>query len=417
MNSIVKRMEEDHIKDFIEIGSNAYPAMNINTPDEKENIIKKFKKLQNENPSANIYGLYRNDIMLGGMILFDFLMNFSGNDIKAGGVGFVAVDLLHKKEKIAKELITRFLEHYKNKETYMAMLYPFRPDFYKKMGFGYGTKMNQYKVKPSSLPKGDTKKNICFLNSEDKENICECYNRYTSKIHGMIKRSQKYIEGFFKNPNNKIIGYKNNDKIEGYILFSFKKDTHNRFLINDINIHEFIYESREVFLELMTFLNSQNDQIRYVIFNTQDEYFHHALIDPRNDTDNLIPSVYHESNTQGVGLMYRVIDINGMFKTLKNHNFSSVNCKLKLTIKDTFIKENDGSFIIHFNNGLPELKENDYEVEINMDISDFSSLLVGSIDFKSLYRLGLAEISETNYINTINKLFCTETKPICMTAF
>lgn len=417
MNSIVKRMDEEHIKDFIEIGSNAYPAMNINTPDEKENIIKKFKKLQNENPSANIYGLYRNDIMQGGMILFDFSMNFLGNEIKAGGVGFVAVDLLHKKEKIAKELITNFLEHYKNKETYMAMLYPFRSDFYKKMGFGYGTKMNQYKVKPSSLPKGNSKKNIDFLTSDDKDKICECYNRYTSKTHGMIKRSQKDIEGFFKNPNNKIIGYKYNDRIEGYILFSFKKDNENRFLINDINIHEFIYESKEAYLELMTFLNSQNDQIRHVIFNTQDEYFHHALIDPRNDTDNLIPSVYHESNTQGVGLMYRVIDINGMFKTLKSHNFSNIDCKLKITIKDTFLKENDGSYIIHFNNGLPELKDNDYEVEITMDISEFSSLLVGSIDFKSLYRLGLTEISDTNYINTINKLFCTETKPICMTAF
>lgn len=418
MQSIIKKMSEEDIKDFVDIGCNAYSGFDINATDEKEKMGEKFKRLQKEHPLANLYGLYREDKMLGGMILFDYYMNFNGTKINAGGVGFVAVDLLHKKEKVAKELITYFLEHYKNKETYMTLLYPFRPDFYKKMGFGYGTKMNQHKVKPSSLPIGDSKKNIEFLTIEDSEEILNCYSRYTDRTHGMIDKYLKDIEVMFKNPKVKIVGFKKENSIEGYIVFEFKKDNKGRFLLNDILIHEFIYESREALSQLMTFLNTQNDQIRHIIFNTQDENFHHLLIDPRNDSDNLIPSVYHESNAQGVGLMYRVTDIKRMFKSLNSHKFNNVDLNLKLNVIDSFFKENESSTIIHFNKGIAEIKEEDiYDVEITMDIADFSSMFLGCINFKSLYNYNLANISDTNYIETINKLFKTDEKPICMTKF
>jgi len=34
----------------------------------------------------------------------------------------------------------------------LALLYPFLPDFYKKMGFGYSTRGDQYKLKPETFP-------------------------------------------------------------------------------------------------------------------------------------------------------------------------------------------------------------------------------------------------------------------------
>ena len=116
--------------------------------------------------------------------------------------------------------------------------------------------------------------------------------------------------------------------------------------------------------------------------------------------------------------MYRVVDVKGIFERLKDHNFGFQSCKLKLNIRDTFLHENDGSFIIYFDEGTAEVRENDqYEVEISLDISDFSSLLMGVIDFKSLYRYNLVDISSTEYINVINKIFLTDEKPMCVTPF
>lgn len=414
--SIIKLIPDKDFNAFVNIARNAYPAMKVNKPEEIEKAIDRFIKIQNETPNKNFYGLYRNNKMLGGMLLHDFIMNFVSKKIKAGGVGFVGVEFLHKKEKVAKELIMYYLEHYLNKEVYMAILYPFRSDFYKKMGFGFGTKISQYRVKPSLLPKGDSKKNIYFANEDDKKQIIDCYNRFTEENHGMIEKRDTDMDMVFKNTENRLVVCKKSDKIIGYTVFKFIES--ENFLNTDIHVSEFIYENKESFSELMSFFHSQDDQIRHIIFNTQDENFHHILSNPINGSSNIIPSVYHECNIQGVGIMYRVIDIKGIFKELKSHNFGNETCKLKLNINDSFIQNNNKSFFINFNNGMAEIIDNNnYEVEISMDISEFSSLLMGVVSFKNLHKYGLAEISNEDYISKINRIFFMDEKPICTTAF
>ena len=86
------------------------------------------------------------------MRLFDFRMTLHETAVSIGGVGGVAVDLAHKKQKVARDMILFFLRHYREKGAALTTLHPFRPDFYRQMGFGHGTKMNQYRVKPASLP-------------------------------------------------------------------------------------------------------------------------------------------------------------------------------------------------------------------------------------------------------------------------
>jgi predicted acetyltransferase len=59
----------------------------------------------------------------------------------------------------------------------------------------------------------------------------------------------------------------------------------------------------------------------------------------------------------------------------------------------------------------------EYDVSLRLDIAEFSSLLAGSVDFSSLFRYGLVEISDPAYVNTINRIFAVEQKPMCTTSF
>jgi len=116
--------------------------------------------------------------------------------------------------------------------------------------------------------------------------------------------------------------------------------------------------------------------------------------------------------------MYRVIDTKGLFKILSNHNFGDQSCKLRLIINDNFFYKNKSSTLINFVNGIPHLKvKGNHEVEIHLGVSDFSSLIMGVVNFKSLYEYGLAKISNIKYLDTVNKIFLTEKKPICTTLF
>jgi hypothetical protein len=54
---------------------------------------------------------------------------------------------------------------------------------------------------------------------------------------------------------------------------------------------------------------------------------------------------------------------------------------------------------------------------IQLDVASFSSLVMGAIDFVSLYRYGQATLSNPDMLFVINTLFRTDQKPICMTRF
>ncbi|KYK34085.1 MAG: GNAT family N-acetyltransferase [Theionarchaea archaeon] len=414
--SQITLIPEKDMDDFVTIVANAYPGMDIPSPEDRQKVRQRLIKMQTEDKIAHIYGLYREKKLLGGMILYDFIMNVYNVKTLAGGVGLVAVDLLHKREKVCKDMITYFLDYYKEKGSFITCLYPFRPDFYREMGFGLGTKIYQYTVKPVQLPR-NRKDHIQFLDKKDKKALKECYTRYTDKTHGMIELRETQLDRFFDKPENTIVGYKKDDTISGYLVFTFKKGDAESFIVNDIETVEFIYETKEALSELLTFLHTQKDQIRYVIINTQDEYFCHLLPDPRNNSERLIPSVYHESNVSGVGLMYRVIDTEKVFEVLKDHNFGNQDCDLNLSVTDSFFKENEGDIIVHFENGVPYLGRKDYEVEIRLDVSDFSSLVMGAVPFNRLYRYGLADISDPEYVDTVTALFRTKEKPVCTTEF
>jgi len=416
--SEIRKLNLRELRDYIEIVTNAYPGIMKPSTEMKEETLKRFIERQTNDDTLDYYGLFRNNKLIGGMRLHFHRMNLFSKIIPVGGVGLVAIDLLHKKEKGAKELIEFFMKIFLEKGVNMVLLYPFRPDFYKKMGFGYGPKMHQYRIRPESFPKGHGKLHLRFLGSEDKEKVNECYTRIAKGTNGLFLKTTAELDGMFSNLENRMIGFDDGKKIKGYLLFSFEKRSQTNFVFNDLVIKEFIYDSPEALLEMSTFLHSQTDQVDRIVWNTQEENVHFLIDDPRNGSDNLLPSVYHESNISGVGLMYRIIDTRGIFKDLKDHNFNSITAKVKVEITDTMLPQNDGELILHFTEGWVRVLENgDYDVEISLDVSDFSSLLMGVVTFKELYQFGKAKLSNPTYLNTVNSLFFTTEKPKCISAF
>lgn len=419
--SDIRILTEKDFEALTLILAEAYPGMKIVSQEDRERTKERVLKFHQEDPSANFYGLFRQDRLLGVMCLYDFCMNFFQAQIPVGGVGQVAVALPHKKEHVAREMIHFFVQHYRERHTPFVALYPFRPDFYHKMGFGYGPKMNQYRVKPSAFPKGPSKVHVRYLTEEDKQALAECYDRFASRTHGMMRKTERELRQLFSKPEHRIAGYVKNGQIGGYLVYAWEHG--ENFILNDMHIKEFIYETHEALSELSTYLHTQADQVRHILVDTQDEDFHYLLLDPRNNSDRLIPAVYHESNAQGLGLMYRVVDVPGIFDRLGERDLSRAwpgaqSCTLKLTVDDSFLPENAGNTLLRFEEGhVQRLDDGAHDVEINLDIAEFSSLLAGTVRFQSLHRYGLAGISDASYVETVDRIFAVAQKPMCTTSF
>lgn len=412
----VRPLVKSDIEPFIDIASRAFPGMGI-TSEEARDRYKKRLLASYDDGDMVLYGLYRSDILLGGMLLHDFKMNVFGQILPVGGVGLVVVSLLHKREHVAKELITYFIDHFRSREFPLLALYPFRPDFYKSMGFGYGTKKNKYRIDPNAIPRYGNKSSIRYLNSNDVPEILACFNRYAHKVHGMILGKSRMIERYFSDPNMIIVGYENDNvnEIQGYI--SFKFDKLEKYPVQEMVIQEFIYETREAMVELLAFLNTQHDQISRIVLSTHDDMIQYLLEDPRSDNSQLIHPVYHESNTQGIGLMYRVVDATKLFSLLHDHNFGGEDCSIRFDITDTFYPDNAGEFVVQFNGGKVRTDQDAFEVSVEMDISDFSSMVMGVVSFKKLYEYNRTQISDLVYLEKITRLFRSDEPPVCLTFF
>ncbi len=412
----IRKLSSRDIDEFVRIVADAYPGFKITTDKERKRVCQRIARIQKQDPTVDFYGLFRNNKLLGGMRMHNFTMNMFSHLIKVGGVGLVAVDLLHKREHVGKELIEYFLKYYHKRGTCLAALYPFRPDFYRKMGFGYGTKLSQYRIKPANLPKGSSKEHVVFLNKTDKTKIIACYNRFFEKTHGMMKITNSEM-GWLNGPGTRAIGYLDRGKILGYLVFVFKPAKTDNWILNDIHVHEFVCENRDVRAELLTFLHTQFDQINEIIFTNHEPDFHFSLSDPLDGSNNLFTPLAHQTNTQGLGIMYRVINTAGLIRLLRNHDFNKQTCRLKISASDNFFKVNEGSTIVHFANGKPALATRGHDIEIQLDISDFSSLIMGVVNFKTLYEYKRANISNPKYLGTVDRIFQTEDKPICTTQF
>ncbi|MFS0555124.1 enhanced intracellular survival protein Eis [Brevibacillus sp. 179-C9.3 HS] len=413
----IRPVSIDDIDEVVRIAAMSYPGSNLLGAESRQRFAERVKETIENDPNVSYHGCYRDGRLVGIMKWYDFPMNVLGTPLLTGGIGMVAVDLLHKKEKVAKSMLQGFLSSYRERGISLVSLYPFRVDFYKQMGFGVGTKVNQYKFKPSSLPFVG-KDNIVYIGKEDKEDLSACYHRIARQTHGMIKRTDRDWDRILDAPEMIVIGYKMEGKLGGYLAFQFQSAHEKNRIFNNIEVRELLYENREALAQLLSFLHSQADQIQRIELTTPDEDFHLLLSDPGNGSDALLWSIYHESHVSGVGLMYRIIDVPGFFRQLSHHRFGSETMNVKLSIRDSFLPENEGTWLIKFVDGRPEIAEEAaVDVSMQLDISDFSSLVMGVVTARKLYQYGQLQLDVPEKLPLLDKLFAVPEKPRSVTTF
>jgi predicted acetyltransferase len=413
--SVIRLIEGGEFEEYTRQSLNAYPIMMENiTPEQRKRWIERMKKSQVESSPTHSYGVFRGGSMVGGARYHDFEMNLYGAIVKVGGIANVFVDLLHKKEHVAKELMKHFHTHYRSQGVPIVALYSFRPDFYRRMGYGYGRKLNQYRIRPIDLPQGD-KTHVNFLTVDDAAEATACYNRYAHATHGMFLKPEENVTRLIQ--RNKVIGYWNSGRIEALAKIHFDKLRHDNPLLQNIIVNYLVYENPNSLRAIVSFLGSQLDQVERIVFETNDDDLYFLPSDPRNGEQAMFYTSW-ETNRQALGIMYRVLDIPRLFEVLGNHDFCGESLRLKLTIRDSFLPENDGSTIIQFKRGAAKvLEEGKYDVELKMDVEWFSSLIMGVVSVLSLHTYGLAEVSDPTMVSRVDHLFYSREKPITMEEF
>ena len=237
----------------------------------------------------------------------------------------------------------------------------------------------------------------------------------------MVALAPDTAQSYLARSEWRLVGWYGPDgALRGYLAFEFElPNRHENFVLQDLIVQELIYADREALHGLLAFLRAQRDQARAIVFHTLSDSFHYLLTDPRNGSERLTPHVYHESNTQGVGLMYRLLDVRRFFAALPHHRFGAASLTLRLTLRDAFLPEQDGRLVVRFEHGAAHLEPDDApaDVDLGLAVTEASPLLMGVVSLRSLYDLGLADVSDEREVSRLDALFRAEQPPVCLTPF
>lgn len=409
--SEIRLLTEDELPLYVQIGADAYPGV----PRTPEQLLEIYR--QNfEDPDIAPWGLFAGDRLLGAFQHFDFAMTVLDQPVTVGGIGGVAVDLFHKKQRVAYRLLQHFVRECRAKGQPMAWLYPFRPDFYRRMGFGYGTKMNYYRLEPAALPRRGSVERTRYAGLAEQEALVACYNRYAAATNGMIRRRAGDFERILGRPEVRCVACWAGEAVRGYVIYHWRA-TPDNLLSSDLHVRELVYETPDALADILTFLHLQLDQTARVLINTQDEFFTYLVENPLNGSNRFINGA-HETNSQGVGLMCRVVDTAGLFRALAAHDFGGQSLRLRLDVIDDFLPENQGETVLHFDQGRVQVVANgDWDVTLRLHVRDFSALITGAVNLRWLVGAGLAQVDDGDSVDRLNRLFAWHQKPICMTGF
>ncbi len=414
----VRRLETAHFDEFIRLMIDAYPGLGMVFDRDKDKIRERMEE-RLKSGRVGFFGAFRGECLTGVMRVHDYTMNYRSAVTTAGGLGGVAVDLTCKRERVAGEMIRSYLDTCDEAGMPMAVLWPFRPDFYRKIGFGYGGKKYRYSLLPSTLPHAAGKSHVKHAVDTDYDAMAGCYGRIFANRHGMLDETAQTIKSTVSPANGgKAVVYRDGEEVRGFIIYRFVRAHATNFVANDLHVEECLYESPEVLGEFLSFLHSQHDQVRRILFDTPDAEFHYVPVDPRNDSNMLYPSVYHESHTAAVGAMYMVLSVPRLFELTPGAVYGVGAVTVEFIVDDPWWGKAGSSTKVAFAHGRAEVsKTGRPDIEIALNIADFSSLIMGAVRLSRLVEYGLAKVSKADRIGMLDQVLATPEPPYCFTRF
>lgn len=376
----IRRLEIQDKASFSSVMGSAYPGFRT----EFRDAIFDYRLSRDD---ALLYGAFVGERMAGSYRRHSFTMNLRGTRLPISGLGGVAVDVAYKKQHVCLEMVRDFHRESLLAGKVLATLYPFRTDFYAKMGYGLVSRLHAFTLDITDFPKGDF--SACAA-IDDPDVHRAYYNRKAAERHGLFLRTETFGElgRLLGMPAKKRIGVWREGRLTGACEYAFVGVSPANPFHYELELRELLYDTPEDLRALLHFVRAQDDQVRRVRLYTFDPDFALALDSMHAPVEGVnILDEFHMGETLGYGLMARVLDVRGLCEALGGADFNQVTAEAVFELTDDLHPENSGRLDWVLENGrLATRPAGAQAPKLALSIADFSALICGSISLSSLWR-------------------------------
>lgn len=416
-NREVRIITPDLIDEYITIYLNSYPAYKDLSDDGISGYKTKYINSMKNDENITFVGLFEDNNFIALMKIIDFSMNAFGKMQHSVGLMSLAVHPMHKKKGAALDMVRFFEAYAKETNAAVAMLLPFRIDFYRKMGYGYGSKLDEYRIPTVNLPKFDDISCIKFLDSDDTSQMLECQREFVGLNHGMVIKFEDEIRDMFSDSQSKRIGCFIDGKLKGYAIYTFVSESDVNYTLNRIEIKELVYLDPQVLNALLGFFRNQSDLAQTTVIRTGEEDFYHILPSAQDTSGNYVDFGFLQTNISAVGTMYKIVDLDNFVLLTEYREFPLSDITVGFDYYDE-LSHASKIFAVKFTPKdkfsscwSPAPSDAPCDVRIECCLSDISSLFMGSCRLSSLVRLGKIRLSNQSFEPLLDSLFYYRQKP------
>jgi predicted acetyltransferase len=327
------------------------------------------------------------------------------------------VSLAHKRQGIARTLLAWYLDHYRARNAPFAILHPYRPDFYRAIGFGYGTPSHRFRFAPATLRDDGARGTIRMLDENDTDALIACYERVRTRTHGLIAKHRIPTERLLADAALRYVGVEDGGTLRAFMQTSATAGGERVRNADELTVRDLTYEDAASLAALLGYLRAQRDQFARVVVESQDDAFYLASADPRDGSDLAVtPPATHRVAETGLGVMYRILDVPAAFATLPA---AAAPFTLRIDVADAFLPQTAGTWTFRFDAHAPPRGDESArpDATLSIGIADLSSVVLGSLRLRDVVAHRLATVEPAAKLAFVDAAFRSETPPFCMTRF
>jgi predicted acetyltransferase len=295
-----------------------------------------------DNPRGALEDLHVAEVggrVVGHGFLFGMEAWIGGRPVGVGGVASIGVAPEARRAGIAHALIAHLLQKMRARGTPLSMLYPFRHDFYRKLGWGLTSAMHRYRLRPASIPLYPERGRVRAAEPSDLGAIRRCYERAAARGTGLLSRSEPVWQAMLA-PEVVRVAVVSADEpsraIDGYVSYRMLPEVGTQAI--ELEVTEFVAVTDTARFALLGFLSSQRDQIsRVQLALPIDDPLLPILSDPRGPSGELVRGLLMISGDLVVGAMTRIV---GLATALRARAWEASDGEIALRMDDAWAPDN-----------------------------------------------------------------------------
>ncbi len=358
------------------------------------------KREEIENDKNDTWGAFNEDgKMIARITDFHFRFYLDGQTVTTGGIGGVATLPEYRNSGAVREIFNALLNDAYKKGEVISTLFPFKHEFYRKVGYDTVTFMNEYTLTPSALRDyrfdGDVKK---WNTGDSVSDFLSIYNAFAPKFNLSMERSEEKMFEHLKAEKpymDRRFSYvfKQNGKPVSYLIFTDIKNDPAAIL----QVEECAWTCRDGFNAVLGFLarfDADYGSIRLPL--------------PKGiDLLRIIrsPRAYDIEKHTCQHFMVRVINAKKLLVAIRK----PADCDITIKVTDEIIKENNRTYRIK-DGKVTESKVSSADLDVN--VRALGQMAVGAINFdEALLRPDVtinANEEELRRLFTEKNTFCWE---------